>query len=161
MSLFLYILKNVDNGDWQPNPIFLGNFFLLGFTLQKWAATWQNQQNECAPREDSDQPGHPPSLISLRCPHEESLGLSYPLSAQRRLWSDWMDAQADPSLRWAQSLCWFCHVTAQIQTTVADPERVCLDHPLNQNYFILIGNFRKICLSKLISKLISKFEPPI
>ena len=27
----------------------------------------------CAPREDSDQPGHPPSLISLRCPHEESL----------------------------------------------------------------------------------------
>ena len=27
----------------------------------------------CAPSEDSDQPGHPPSLISLRCPHEESL----------------------------------------------------------------------------------------
>ena len=33
----------------------------------KCAATWQNQQNECAPSEDSDQPG-------LRCPHEESLG---------------------------------------------------------------------------------------
>ena len=30
----------------------------------------------CVPSEDSDQPGHPPSLISLslRCPHEESLG---------------------------------------------------------------------------------------
>ena len=27
----------------------------------------------CAPSEDSDRPGHPPSLISLRCPHEESL----------------------------------------------------------------------------------------
>ena len=28
----------------------------------------------CASSEDSDQPGHPPSLIkSLRCPHEESL----------------------------------------------------------------------------------------
>ena len=27
-----------------------------------------------APSEDSDQPGHPPSLISLHCPHEESLG---------------------------------------------------------------------------------------
>ena len=38
-----------------------------------WAATWQNQQSECAPSEDSDQPGHLPSLISLRCPHEESL----------------------------------------------------------------------------------------
>ena len=39
-----------------------------------WAATWQNRQNECAPSEDSDQAGHPPNLISLCCPHEESLG---------------------------------------------------------------------------------------
>ena len=30
-----------------------------------WAATWQNQQNGCAPSEDSDQPGHPPSLIRV------------------------------------------------------------------------------------------------
>ena len=29
--------------------------------------------------------------------------LSYPLSAQRRRWSDWADAQADLSLRWAHS----------------------------------------------------------
>ena len=29
--------------------------------------------------------------------------LSYPLKAQRRLWSDWADAQADLSLRWAHS----------------------------------------------------------
>ena len=28
---------------------------------------------------------------------------SYPFSAQRRLWSDWVDAQADLSLRWAHS----------------------------------------------------------
>ena len=34
------------------------------------AATQQNQQNDCAPSEDSDQPGHQ----SIRCPHEESLG---------------------------------------------------------------------------------------
>ena len=27
-----------------------------------WAATWQNQRNDSAPSEDSDQPGHPPSL---------------------------------------------------------------------------------------------------
>ena len=27
--------------------------------------TWQNQQNDCAPSEDPDQLGHPPSLISL------------------------------------------------------------------------------------------------
>ena len=25
----------------------------------RWATTWQNQQNECAPSEDSDQTGHP------------------------------------------------------------------------------------------------------
>ena len=29
------------------------------------AAARQNQQNNCAPREDSDQPGHPPSLIRV------------------------------------------------------------------------------------------------
>ena len=27
------------------------------------AASWQNQQNNCTPSEDSDQPGYPPSLI--------------------------------------------------------------------------------------------------
>ena len=30
-----------------------------------WAASWQNQYNECAPSEDSDQPGHLPSLIRV------------------------------------------------------------------------------------------------
>ena len=40
---------------------------------------------------------------------------SYPLSAQRRLWSDWAGAQADLSLRWAhRSFCWFCHAAAHL-----------------------------------------------
>ena len=39
-------------GSWKP-------LFII------WAATWQNQQNECAPSEDSDQPLHPPSLIRV------------------------------------------------------------------------------------------------
>ena len=34
----------------------------------------KKQQNDCAPSEDSDQPGNLPSLISLRCPREQSLG---------------------------------------------------------------------------------------
>ena len=42
---------------------------------RNWAASWQNQQNDCAPSEDSDQPGHPPSLT------ESSL------STKRKLWS--------------------------------------------------------------------------
>ena len=70
--------------------------------IGKWAATWQNQQNECAPSEDSDQLGHPPSLIRVFAVcMKKPWVLSYPLSAQRRLWSDWEDAQADLSLRWA------------------------------------------------------------
>ena len=44
---------------------------------------------------------------------KKSWVLNYPLSAQRRLWSDWADAQADLSLRWAHMLlCWFCHEAA-------------------------------------------------
>ena len=30
-----------------------------------WAASWQNQQNDCALSEDLDQPGHPPGLIRV------------------------------------------------------------------------------------------------
>ena len=40
---------------------------------KKMSRLMKNQQNDCAPSEDSDQPGHPPSLISLHCPHEEAL----------------------------------------------------------------------------------------
>ena len=57
-----------------------------------------------APSEDTDQPGHPPSLIRVFAVHmKKAWVLSYPLSAQRRLWSDWADAQTDLSLRWAHS----------------------------------------------------------
>ena len=58
----------------------------------------------CAPSEDSDQPGHPPSLIRVFAVRmKKARVFSYPLSAKRRLGSDWADAQADLSLRWAHS----------------------------------------------------------
>ena len=58
----------------------------------------------CAPSEDSDEPGHPPCPIRLFAIRtKKAWFLSYSLNAQRRLWSDWADAQADPSLRWAHS----------------------------------------------------------
>ena len=67
-------------------------------------ATWQNQQKGCAPSEDSDQPGHPPSLIRVFAVRmKKHWVLSYALSTQRRLWSDWADAQADLSHRWAHT----------------------------------------------------------
>ena len=69
----------------------------LSFLL--WTTTWQNQQSDCVPSVDSDQPGHPPSLIRVFAVRmKKSWVLSYPLSTQRRLWSDWADAQADLSL---------------------------------------------------------------
>ena len=52
------------------------------------------------------------SVFAVRM--KEAWVLSYPLSAQRRLWSDWVDAQADLSLHWAQSFCWFCHKVAHM-----------------------------------------------
>ena len=52
-----------------------------------------------APSEDSDQPGHPPSLIRVFAV---------------RMKKHW-DAQADLSLHWVQrSFCWFYHEAAQI-----------------------------------------------
>ena len=79
----------------------------------------------CAPSEDSDQPGHPSSLIRVfAVGMKKAWVLSYPLSAQRRLirlggypgWSDqtgWI-----PLLIWVfagrMSFCWFCHEAARI-----------------------------------------------
>ena len=69
-----------------------------------WAGTRQNQQSQCAPSEDSDQPGHLPTLIRVFAVRmKKAWVLSYPLSAQRRLRSDWADAQADLSLCWVHS----------------------------------------------------------
>ena len=45
-----------------------------------------NQQYGCARSEDSDQPGHPPSLIRVFAVRmKKGWNLSYPLNAQRRL----------------------------------------------------------------------------
>ena len=69
-----------------------------------------------APSEDSDQPWHPPSLIRVFAVRMmKAWTLSCPLSAQRRLLSDWADAQADLSLGWAHMpFCWFCHEAAHL-----------------------------------------------
>ena len=98
----------------------------------------------CAPSEDSDQPGHPPSLIRVFAVHiKKAWVLSYPLSAQRRLWSDWADAQADPSLRWAHChfVCFvmrrlishlFGIMASNLLSVVLDFSRACLPCSENQ-----------------------------
>ena len=58
-------------------------------TQNNWAATWQNQQSKCTPSEDSDQPGHPPSLIRVFAVRSMgSLGPKFSSCGQRRLWTD-------------------------------------------------------------------------
>ena len=92
--------------------------FLRGSSVNGsiWATSWQNQHNGCAPSEDSDQHGHPPNQIRVFT--VRSVGSWGPIVSscgQRRLWSDWADAQADLSIRWAHRLfCWFCHETVQL-----------------------------------------------
>ena len=120
-------------------------------------ATWQNQQNKCAPSEHSDQPGHPPSLIRVFavCIRKHWV-LSYPLSAQRGLWSDWADALADLSLSLLGThlFCWFCHEAAQMShlkkkrlkrwcnfvifQTVETP--MCI-HPVGPDLWLFFWNF--------------------
>ena len=57
-----------------------------------------NNEITYAARDESDQPGHSPTL---RCPPEG--------------WPDWADVQVDLSHRWAHmSFCWFCSVAAQL-----------------------------------------------
>ena len=117
-----------------------------GSNNQIWAATWQNQQNDCAPSEDSDQPGHPPSLIRVFAVHW--MGSQRPKVSscgQRRLWSDWADAQADESSLGAHSFCWFCHVTAHMVRPRSYSSRCSLIMPLGLHLldvFALRFNFK-------------------
>ena len=79
-------------------------YYVQGCILIIWGTTWQNQQSDCAPNEDLDQPGHPPNLIRVFAVcMKKAWVLSYPLGAQRRHRSDWAGAQADLILRWAHS----------------------------------------------------------
>ena len=84
-----------------------------------WATSWQNQQNGMCTQQRLrsawasiqryshvwyQMESHPPSLIRVCAVHmKKTWVLSYPLSAQPRLWSDWADAQAELNLRWEHS----------------------------------------------------------
>ena len=98
----------------------------------------KTNKTACAPSEDSDQPGHPPSLIRVFAVRMvKAWTLSYPLCAKRRLWSDWADAQADLNLCWAHShfvdfvmrqLKWnhLCYLAPTQLSRKADSARVVL-----------------------------------
>ena len=74
---------------------------LLHYVGHKWALSRQILILSYANLKHTDQLTHPCSLIRVFAVHmKKAWVLSYPLSAQRRRWSDWADAQADLSLRW-------------------------------------------------------------
>ena len=55
----------------------------------KWAVTWQNQQNDMCAQRRLRSAWHPPNLIGVFAVFmNKAWVLSYPTSAQRRLWSD-------------------------------------------------------------------------
>ena len=65
----------------------------------------------CAPSRDSDQPGHPSSLMrAFVVRMKKHWAFNYLLSED---WSDRADAQAGLSICWAHmSFCWFCRAAA-------------------------------------------------
>ena len=100
--------------------------------LQNRAMAIQNQI-ECATSEDSDQPGHPPSQIRVFVVRSMGsyLGPRF-LHAESEDWSDWANAKADLSSLGAHSLCWFCHVMAQLclQPLNTRPKSCCYQRVL-------------------------------
>ena len=116
-----FMLTAVDFSRTQQG--YLGHGFSLYYRLslrchRKSDVNTDQCENDYAPSEDSDQPGHPPSLIWVFAVRSVgSLGPKLSSCGQRRLWSVWADAQADLSLRWAHMpFCWFCPEAAHIWT---------------------------------------------
>ena len=141
----------------QPNKPFKFSIKINRFTWQPSSshlpygpAHDKTDEMGCAPSADSDQPGHPPTLIRVFAVRmKKAWVLSYLLSAQRRLWSDWANAQADPSLRWAQMpFCWFCLALAHIVDTFFD-----VLGPVVQSVVSLTSSLRVISLTVLADSI--------
>ena len=126
-----------------------------------------NQQNECAPSKDSDQPGHPPSLISLAVHPMASWVPKVSSCGQWRLWSDWEDAQADLSLRWMHShfvgfvmsqlvyqplgfaVCIYTGIILQLSIFINEPrhEKICFCHLWTTKSQISLQSDQCLCCS--------------
>ena len=64
---------------------------------------------------------------SSLCTQWIAKGPSVSPCGQRRLWSDWSDAQADLSLHWAHmAYCWFCHEVAHCTVNVSRLQRISI-----------------------------------
>ena len=65
------------------------------------------------------EPPHDKTNKMTVCPAKTQPGDSDQTGRMQRLWSDWVDAQGDLSLRWAQmSFCWFCHEATHLSINI-------------------------------------------
>ena len=90
----------------------LGTYFTIYLYISFHCERWVS----CCMTNPTKWPVHPVNTqISLGICPIWSPFYSYPLSAQWRLLSDWIDAQSDLCLRWVhRSFCLFCHASAQM-----------------------------------------------
>ena len=78
------------------------------------------KQNDMRAQRRSDQPQHPPSLIRVFAVRTVgSWGPNVSSCGQWRLWSDWVDVQAELSLRWVGAEVIFVGLAAHIKASHA------------------------------------------
>ena len=83
------------------------------------------------------------------------------LHADSKDWSDWADAQADPSLCWAHMpFCWFCPEAAQMWFLERPKLVMCNNymHPMSRNKYIVLCSEKETfhiywCSEKITFKL--------
>ena len=86
------------------------------------AASWQNQQNGLCAQQRLRSARASASLIRVfTVCMKKAWFFSYSLRAKQRLWSDWADAQADLSVRWARHFCCTCFSMGDLGVQVLRP----------------------------------------
>ena len=124
MTMYLHLYSS----GWSELALEARAIYQVAASIIDWASADKTIKMACPLSEDSDQPGHPLSLIRVFTARmKKAWVLSYPLSVQWRQWADWADAQADLNFPWAHMPFYrFCHALARfiswllLYTDIAD-----------------------------------------
>ena len=103
---YFYVTFNFCLGVWTTlvsDPIFWPWAPVFKFLSNLFVKTYRNGTKLLRPNKPRHDKTNKMSVHPVKTQISLGICLSYPLSAQRRLWSDWADAQADLCLRWAHS----------------------------------------------------------
>ena len=96
--------KEIFSQNWSPNNAKRNKICMI-FSIWKWTIRMSRPMTKLTkwhvrPAKTQISLGVRPVWSVFAVHMKKARVLSYPLRAQRRLWSDWADAQADLSLRW-------------------------------------------------------------